>query len=148
MAEIVDIAAAVTAGLNAGSEAKSFAKQFVAERTYLPDFELPDLKDLRVVVVAAARRRQRITRAHVEWETDIEVGCIQRTDGSLEQNDELMRLPEQVAGYFDDHPLEIRAEFLRSAMDPIYGSDELEKDGVLICVVTLTWKSWEKRVRA
>lgn len=140
-AEAITIAEAVVARLNAGSEAGDFSKTFVAERLYDPEFDLRTLKDVRVTVVCSRVDQVRLNRAGVQERTyAIQIGIQAKTDRSKADLDELMKVPQEIADYFDTAELGL-AVFPASSIAPIYSPEHLKEFGAFTSVVHLTAKT-------
>jgi hypothetical protein len=69
MTTVLQIADSVTAQLNAAA----FDFEFVAERLYVPNFDLEDMKDLRVSVVPRDVELLPLDRAHNRYHCRVDV---------------------------------------------------------------------------
>ena len=91
-ATIIDIADAVVAKVNAAT----FSREFTAERHVLADFDLPELKDLRVVVMPKAVHIAPGSRSERTYDYDIDVGVQQHVE-NLAEVDGLLALVEEIS---------------------------------------------------
>lgn len=139
MAILVDLRNKVLKAINAGT----FSKKFVAEIGDDPLFDLEELQDLHVTIVAGVRRSERAGRNLWEHDYDIDVGVQQRTDGTRADIDAKMDLPEEIADFFDDNELGLAdADFLEAKIEPYYSLKHLDEMSVITSVVTLTFRLW------
>ena len=85
MPSTADIAAAVVAELNA----TTFSQPFTAVRAYLPRYELGEMDDLHITVVAAGRTVVPGSRANLQIEHRLEIAGFPRaavfTEGALKK---------------------------------------------------------------
>lgn len=73
----LDIADAVVAEL-AGAPAETFNQAFTPQRLVLPQFELAELKDLKVTVVPRSVEITNVSRAHSQHGIQIDIGIQKR----------------------------------------------------------------------
>jgi len=137
MATIIDIANAVTADVNRGS----FDIEFTAVMMLLPEFELKDMKTLKVTVVPKAVKFENMTRDTSSREVQIDIGVQQKTADS-ERIAALLQLVEDIIAVFDrkrltDYP---SALCVKVAIDPIYDPEHLRQMRQFTSVITLTFK--------
>lgn len=137
-AVVLDIADAVTAALNAATLSQSF----VAERAYVPVFELPDLVDLRVTVVPVELTFAALTRASDDFDYVVDVGITRRCEPTPAAADPLMILVQEIldlfrgkrlAGYTD-------AKCVAGGNRPIYDATMMDTERVFMSVVNLTFR--------
>lgn len=138
MSVITDIADAVVADLNTGS----FSQAFNAARHYLPEFELDDIKDLRVTVVPKAVAIQAIGRNSNQHDVDIDVAVqkkLTKTDAT--EIDPLLALVEEIADRFRFKRLmSPDAVWIRTQNEPVYAQEHLDQFRVFTSLLTLTFR--------
>jgi len=141
MSVTIDVADAVVMEL-AGAPAGTFNQPFTPQRRVLPQFELSELKDLKVTVVPRAVEITSATRAHSQHDVQIDIGVQKRLGKELESEIEpLVELVEQIAAYLGRRPLgSIPAVWVRTANDPIYAAEHLAEDRVFTSVLTVTYR--------
>jgi len=141
MSVTIDVADAVVMEL-AGAPAGTFNQPFTPQRRVLPQFELSELKDLKVTVVPRAVEITSATRAHSQHDVQIDIGVQKRLGKELESEIEpLVELVEQIAAYLGRRPLgSIPAAWVRTANDPIYAAEHLADDRVFTSVLTVTYR--------
>lgn len=137
MATLIDIANAVTNALNhAGLQ-----PHFVAEMNLLPEFELKELRTLRVTVVPRAFKTAPQNRESSGREVTIDIGVQQKT-ADKEKLAELLQLVENIIDVFDrkrltDYP---KAICVKVENDPVYDPEHLREFRQFTSVITLTFK--------
>jgi hypothetical protein len=141
-ADIVGLVRAVTAGLNAGSDGEAFSKQFNADYEWDPEVDVEELANVKVTVSAVRRRSRRLSRKQWEHDYDVDVLVQQRTDGSKEDIENKLKLPEELAVYFDGAGLDFAADFLDSSVGPYLDREHLRQKSVVSSLVTLTFRMW------
>lgn len=139
-ANIVAIADAVTAELNA----TSFSQSFSAARHYEPTFELSAMATLRVSVVPRGMTSKTLDRNRDSFDYAIDVAVQQKTEPTLVNLDALMLLVEEIADHFRTHPLSSlpEARCVEVANSPIYASEHLQEFRQFTSVLTLTYRIW------
>lgn len=133
------LAEAVKNRLNAASWSPL---SFTAERAYCPHRELPNLTDLRVVVVSASQESDTDTRAAVEVTTEIDVAIQKRVDPTdLGECDALAKLAQDIALFFlgDSWAQSLGATCVEVTREPIYDPIHLTEKRVFTAVVRLTF---------
>jgi hypothetical protein len=138
--ELLRIADGVVAALNAASLSQSFQ----AERLYLPQFELPDLKVLHVTVVPKDEDTKALTRSRTQRVYRVDVGVQKKFDkGDAAELDPLMVLVEEIAVLFRGKRLAAMPEAVCTVTkpDPIYSPEHMEQFRQFTSVVTLTFKA-------
>jgi hypothetical protein len=140
-AQIIALADAIVTELNA----HAFSQPFVAERGYLPTFELPDLNQLRVTVVPKEDEGRLDTRSSSVHEYAIDIGIQQKPDHvDTVSLDPLMQLTQEIADYFlfGQHPA--ATTLITSQVRILYLQEHLAKLGQFTSVVTLTFRGWRE----
>ena len=138
MAAVIEIANAVVAELNRNTELKP---EFTAEMNLLPEFELKDMKTLRVTVVPKSLKVVGQNREASGKEIEIDIGVQQRT-AEPDRLAELLQLVEDIITVFDRKRLtEYPAALcVKVANDPIYDPEHLRQMRQFTSVITLTFK--------
>ena len=137
MSVIIDIADAVVAELNA----TQFSQPFEAKRSYLPRFDLPEMKDVHVTVVPKGVTVLPGTRVHNQHDYEIDVAVQKKVaDAAI---DPLMRLVEEIADHFRSKRLAAMSNvaWAGTAHSPIYAPEHLEQMGQFTSVLTLTFRT-------
>jgi len=139
---LIDIADAVVAELNSAA-AGTFAQTFIAARHYRPQFDLADLKTLRVSVVPKSLAITGLMRSANQHDVSIDVAVqkkVNPTDSA--ELDGLMTLVEQIADYFRLRRLTALPGALWTKTDnvPVYAPDHLEQKQVFTSVLTFTFR--------
>jgi hypothetical protein len=119
---LIDIADAVAAELNAAE----LSLEFTVEVNLKPEFELKDLKELKVTVVPKSLKFSGATRQESAKEVQIDVG-VQKKTADPEQLAALLQLVEEIAGIFDRKRL---AEYQKAVCigienEPVYDPEHL-----------------------
>lgn len=139
MGLITDIAGAVVLELNA----QSFTPPFTAVRHYRPEFDLAQLKTLRVSVVPRSIAIVSLGRSLNQHDVSVDVAVQAKIDAaSTDDLDELMGLVEQIAEFFRLRRLTQvpSAVWQRTENSPIYSPEHLERHGVFTSILTLTFR--------
>jgi len=137
MATIIDIANAVTADINRGS----FDIEFTAAMLLLPEFELKDMKTLKVTVVPKAVKSENLTRDTSSREVQVDIGVQQKTADS-ERIAALLKLVEDIIAVFERKRLTdyARAVCVKGENDPVYDLEHMRQMRQFTSVITLTFK--------
>lgn len=147
MSTIIDIADAVTAELAGGAE--GFSESFTPERRVLPDYELADLKDLRVTVVPRGVEITGASRTLSRHDVQIDIGVQQKLSAGTEagtdmdtQVAELLGLVEEIAEFLQRRPLAAmpQAVWVTTSNDPVYAPDHLADKRLFTSVLTVTYR--------
>lgn len=139
MSEIVHVTDAVVAALNGAT----FSQPVNAERSYLPQFELPEMEDLHVTVVPKTVEITGATRGTGTYDYKIDVAVQKRFEtGDATELDPLLRLVEEIADHFrfkrlDGHPA---AAWVKTEHPAIYAPEHMENFRQFTSVVTLTFR--------
>ena len=137
MATLIDIANAVTAGLNRAD----LQPHFTAEMSLLPEFELKELKTLRVTVVPRSLKTAVQNRESSGREVTIDIGVQQKT-ADEDRLAELLQLSENIIDVFDRKRLADyqQAICVKAENDPVYDPGHLREFRQFTSVITLTFK--------
>jgi hypothetical protein len=138
MPSLIDIANAVAAELN---NADSLSMEFTAEVNLKPEFELKDLKELKVTVVPKSLKFSGATRQESAKEVQIDVG-VQKKTADPEQLAALLQLVEEIAGIFDHKrlPEYPKAVCVGIENEPVYDPEHLRQYRQFTSVVTLKFR--------
>ncbi|NJL32249.1 MAG: hypothetical protein HC898_11885 [Phycisphaerales bacterium] len=139
---LIDIAQALVTELNAAAPG-SFTQTFTAVRGYCPQFDLAELKTLRVTVVPRKLELASLTRQSNQHDVSVDVAVQKKvllTD--VAQLDDLMMLVEQIGDYFRLRRLTALPNvlWLRTENLPVYIPEHLEEKQVFTSVLTLTFR--------
>lgn len=138
MSLIMDMADAMVNTLNA----HDFNKPFVAERLYVPMFDLKDMKDLRVSVVPRGVDTAIESRALVKHDVMIDVAVQQKlaTEGNAEI-DALMNLTQEIADHVRQRRSIDNCYWLKTENDPIYSPEHISGLRQFTSVLTFTFRA-------
>lgn len=142
MSLITTIADAVVTELN-GAPAGTFAQAFTAARHYRPQFDLPELKTVRVSVVPKGIGITGLMRNANQHDVSIDVAVQKKVNpADAAELDGLMLLTEQIADFFRLRRLAALPEALWTKTDnvPVYSPEHLEQKQVFTSVLTLTFR--------
>lgn len=142
MSLVVAVAQAVTDGLNTAPKG-AFAMAFTAQRRYRPVFDLTELKELRVTVVAKGLVLANLGRGPNQDDVAVDVAVQKRVDANnTSELDALMELAEQIGGYFRQKRLASypAAVWVKTEHTPIYAPEHLDSKQVFTSVMTLTFR--------
>lgn len=137
MALLIDIADAVAAELNNAE----LSQEFTAEVNLKPEFELKDLKELKVTVVPKSLKFSGATRQELAKEVQIDIG-VQKKTADPEQLATLLQLVEEIAGVFDRKRLTQypKAVCVGIENEPVYDPEHLRQLRQFTSVVTLKFR--------
>ena len=136
----IDIPAAVTAELNAAT----FSQSFTATRSYLPDFELPEMADLHVTVVPRGIIKTPLSRSALACDVQVDIGVQKKLPtGDNGEIDALLNLVEEIAEFFEQRHLTAipGAVWVKTEHKPLYATDHLDELRQFTAVVTLTFRT-------
>ena len=139
MAVITDIADAVVAELAGGA----FSQPVSAVRRVLPEYELADLKDLRVTVVPAAMEISGASRSLSQHDVRIDVGIQKKLGKNLDAEVALLLgLVDEIAEFLKRRPLQSApwAVWVRTVNEPVYAPDHLSERRLFTSVLTTTYR--------
>lgn len=139
MSQIIDIADAVTAELNA----TSFAVAFTAARLYQPFFELKEMGTLRVSVVPAELTITPLGRGSSQHDIEIDVAVQKKlAAASNAEIDALMNLAEAIADHFRHKllPGHATAAWVATVNAPVFSQEHLERFRQFTSVIRFTFR--------
>lgn len=139
---ITDIADALVTELNSAAPG-TFAQPFTAVRGYRPQYDLAELKTLRVSVVPRGIGITGLMRNANQHDVAIDVAVQKKvSEGNAAELDGLMLLTEQIADFFRLRRLAALPEALWTKTDnvPVYSPEHLEQKQVFTSVLTLTFR--------
>lgn len=142
MSLITAIADAVVTDLN-GAVAGTFAQTFTAARHYRPQFDLAELKTLRVSVVPKGIAITGLMRSANQHDVSVDVAVQKKVNpADSAELDGLMTLVEQIADYFRLRRLTGMPTALWTKTDnvPVYAPEHLETKQVFTSVLTFTFR--------
>ncbi len=139
-ASIVAIADAVTAELNGSS----FSQPFVAQRSYVPTYDLQTMNDLKVTVVPKGISSVSLDRSRDSFDYQVDVAVQKKTLIQLDVVDPLMLLVEEIADHFRTNLLVSfpGARFMNVENSPVFAPDHLQELRQFTSVLTLTFRLW------
>jgi len=135
---ITEIADAVVAALNSGT----FSQPFTAQRLYVPNFDLKDMKDLHVSVVPRGVELSTASRSLLQHDVQIDVAVQKKlpadTAGDMAVTDELMGLTQEIADFLRNVGNFGDAQWVKTENKPVYSSEHLEQLRQFSSVLILT----------
>lgn len=139
-ANIVAIADAVTAELNG----TVFSQPFVAQRSYVPTYDLQSMNDLKVTVVPKALSNVALDRSRDSCDYLIDVAVQKKTTAQPDSVDPLMLLVEEIADHLRSQPLASfpGARCMNVENAPVFAPDHLQELRQFTSVLTLTFRLW------
>ena len=142
-ARIVQIADALVDALNGAG----FDPPLVATREYIPIYDLEDMTEQKLTVVAAATKGERLDRARWADEYVIHVAHQQKVDPTPAVVDALMLQVEAIKRYLRDTPLELDGPLIAKCMgvvnEPIYSPEHLDELRQFTSVLSCTYRLME-----
>ncbi len=143
----IDIADALVTALNAAPvpPATGFSPAFTAVRAYRPQFDLEELKTLRVSVVPKAIEITSLGRRSNQHDVSVDVAVQQKVDLTDSATlDALMLLVQQIADFLRLRRIDLgdgsSAVWVKTENTPIYSPDQLETKQVFTSVLTFTFR--------
>ncbi len=139
MALAIDIADAVAAELAGGS----FSQPIDPLRRVLPEYELSDLKDLRVTVVPASIQIEGASRALSQHDVRIDIGIQKKLGKDLDAEvAQLCELVDEIAEFLKRRRLQGAADavWVKTANEPIYAADHLSEQRLFTSVLAVTYR--------
>ena len=140
MPVITDIADAVTAELNGLDPQTPLG---AVRSTKAPEFELADMKTLRVTVVPRGWDIQTATRAAAQCDYQIDVGVQQKCETcDNAELDALLALVERIADHFRGQRLTAmpNAVWVKTENTPLYSPEHMKDLRQFTSVLTLTFR--------
>ena len=129
MAAVLDIAEAVAESL----------EDHHAEVLFVPEFELKDIEEMRVIVVPLAEEYKPLSRTQHEEILKVQVGFLKR--GCEDELPELLRTVEGLGLGFLNKKL-AGATCVGVAFNPIYSPEHLRERGQFTSVIELSFKQF------
>ena len=142
MSLVTTIADAVVAELNNAAPG-TFSQTFTAARHYRPQFDLAELKTLRVSVVPKGIEISGLGRSSNQHDVSIDVAVQKKVAAAdAAELDGLTHLTEQIADFFRLRRLTALPGALWTKTDnvPVYAPEHLETKQVFTSVLTLTFR--------
>ncbi len=144
MSLIVSVANAIVDVLNT-APAGTFAQGFAAERQYKPEYDLAQLKTLKVTVVPKKMEIAGLGRNVNQHDVAVDVGIQKKVaSASIDELDPLMALVEHIADYLRLKRLALSenesALWVKTENIPIYSPEHLEQKQVFTSVLTMTFR--------
>ena len=139
MSVVTEVADAVVAELNA----QEFSLAFTAVRSYLPRYDLAEMKDLRVTVVPRSMAILPATRSQNQHDVEIDIAVQKKlTKADNQEIDSLVDLVDEIAQKFRLKRLSTlpAAVWAKTVEDPIYLPEHLDQLRQFTSVVTLTFR--------
>lgn len=139
MTTVLQVADSVTAQLNAAE----FDFDFVAERMYVPNFDLEDMKELRVSVVPRDVELLPHDRAHNRYHCRVDVAVQKKfSKGTNEEIDPLVDLVEKITDEFRLKRLVSfqAARCVKAEHAVLYSSEHWEQLRQFTSLLTLTFE--------
>lgn len=138
MPTVIDISDAIVAALNG----HAFAQPFVAQRWYVPTFDLKDMKDLHVTVVPRGLEMSTASRSLLQNDVQIDIAVQEKlpadASGDKASIDALMGLVQEVADFIRATGRFGDAVWVKTENKPIYSPEHLEQLRQFTSVLTLT----------
>jgi hypothetical protein len=118
----------------------------VAQRLYITDHELTDLKSLKVSVMLSENPQGINARNSTQSDYMISVGVQKKTDNITTDFDALVELVEEINALFRFSSLSgTGVSWVASEIDPIYDPDHATRLGVFTSVLMLTFRDFLKK---
>ncbi|MEM1213788.1 MAG: hypothetical protein AAGI68_15980 [Planctomycetota bacterium] len=119
---------------------ETFTPAFTAERVVTADFDLSELNELKVVVVAGSSESGGgANRSGTPKERTVQVGVLKRVT-SDDEADALGDLVDAIAEHLDNRPLNaVNARWLRTEHATLMDADLLRRKKVYLGVVLVTY---------
>jgi len=139
MALAIDIADAVVTELAGGA----FSQPITPMRRVLPEYELADLKDLRVTVVPAAVGIETASRTLSQHDVRIDIGIQKKLGKDIDTEvAQLCGLVDEIGEFLKRRPLQAApsAAWVKLANEPIYAADHLAEQRTFTSVLTLIYR--------
>jgi len=141
MSLVTTIADAVVATINASG----LLTDTVADRSYLPRYDLREMQTLKVTVVPKTMTTDSVTRSHASHDITVDV-AVQKKLGNVDQaqaeQDGLMDLSEQVADHLRITPLvgQPNVRWIRTEHTAIYATEHLEQMRQFTALAAITFR--------
>jgi len=135
----IDIADAIVTEL----QNAAFSEPLAVSRRVLPEYELPELKDLTVTVVPKSVQITNITRQSSSFDVSVDIGIQQKigrdTDTDVQR---LSGVVTEIVSYLNRRSLAglPAVQFKSIANEPVYVPEHLSENRLFTSVLTLTYK--------
>ena len=139
VSRIEEIAKAVVVDINAATLSESVT----AERAYLVDYKLEDLKSVKCPVVAGKGPTTSPEGRNIfRRDFGLMVGVLRRTAGEAPGDvDPWVELTEEIADFLLGRKLSpVAATCVEYEIDPIYDADKLREEGKFASVISLVFR--------
>jgi hypothetical protein len=143
MPTTADIAAALVADLNAAV----FSRPFTAVRAYLPRYDLGEMENLHVTVVAAGRTVSPASRGAIQVEHRLEIAVQQRLAVEVANAcDPLLGLVGELSDHLVGHRLAgaPEAAWVKTEHDPLVDPTHLNELRQFTSLMAVTYRTWEE----
>jgi len=140
----VQIADDVVTVINGGSF--TIADTVTAVRLYASDYELADLKTLKVTVMLSEDPQSIMSRDTTQSDYTITVGVQKKTSNILSDFDDLVELVEEINALFRFSKLPVSlVSWVSSEVDPLYEPSHAIQMNVFTSVLNLTFRDFLKK---
>lgn len=135
----IDIADAIVTEI----DSNTFSEPFVVTRRVLPEYELADLKALRVTVVPKSVGINNITRQSSSFDVAIDIGLQQKigkdTDSEVSR---LSGVVSEIVSFLNRRKLTTMATviFVSIANEPVYAPEHLSEKRLFTSILTIHYK--------
>ena len=137
---VIQIADSVVAEINAGDFSK---KSLSAQRLYVPDFDLEDMKELRVTVVPREVEYLPLDRVSNKYHATIDVAIQKKfSKGDAKEIDPLVMFVEELADYFRLKRLNsyVAARCIKVENAVLYSTEHWTQFNQFTSLLTLTFE--------
>ena len=139
MADIITIADAITAEINAGT----FSQNIAAVRLLLPEFELGELSELKVTVVPKGVEMTPFSRQYTQYDYSIDIGLQKKLTGQVDtEMPPMLAFTDEIVTFLRKRSLAAvpGATWIRCSNDPVYSREHLIQSRVFTSVITVTYR--------
>jgi hypothetical protein len=122
-----------------------FSVPIVASRKYVPDYDRPDLQELRVSVVPGPAETERVSRGQDLFTHTVMVMVAKATDGSNGQVDPLMRLCEEIIDVIRGETISAKimpenAKYYSSSFQTMFDRDVLNDSRIFTAQIEVAYR--------
>ena len=123
-----------------------YTEPATVQRAYVPAFDLKDMGDLHITVVARTNETEIVSRSMVQHDIGVDVGIMQKLSGAYagdnDEIDELMELVKDFKTFFENRHLAQApsARWIDTVNEPPYMPEHLSEFGQFSSVLTLTYR--------
>ncbi|TWU39324.1 hypothetical protein [Novipirellula artificiosorum] len=138
-ATVLQIADSIVAELNAAE----LSHKFKSERLYVPDFDLEDVKELRVTIVPREVEYLPLDRVSNKLHATIDIAIQKKfSKGDAKEIDPLVMFVEQIADYFRLKRLNsyVAARCVKVENSVLYSSEHWQQFNQFTSLLTLTFE--------